>query len=123
MAKLTDEERAQLEALQAKHDAPDEPEGDDDQGDGDDGHVIVLRGSRADSFLSELLGTGKAKTGKSSTAAPAGTGSNGKSSRQRPPAKAAPGKAADPAEGDDDDDPEGDGQQDTPPSRVNRYFR
>lgn len=111
MAKLSDEEQAQLEALQAKADAPDEPEG---FGDG----VIVLTGTRADSFLSQL-----------------GFGGGGGASTKTPPAKkAAPAKktarnaASRPADtdGDEDQDDEDDdpGQQDdAPEERKHRYFR
>lgn len=109
MAKLTKEEQEQLAALRAKEEAPDD---DDDDGQGDDGHVIVLRGSRADSFLESLLGPSKPAR----KAPPAGNG-------KRPPAgtKSKPG----PADDDQGDDDQGDGeeQDDTPPPRANRYFR
>jgi hypothetical protein len=104
MAKLSKEEADQLAALRAKEEAPDEPaEGDD--GD-DDGHVILLRGARADSFLAALLGP--AKPAKKAAAKPAtGTPASGKPE----------GDAA--AEGDGDDQGEGE----TPPKPPNRYFR
>lgn len=104
MAKLTDEEAQQLAALRAKEEAPDDPP-DDDQGDGHDGHVIVLQGARADSFLASLLGPAK------------------------PAKKAAPRKVAKAgsADGDGDQgDGDGDGDQgdgDQQPPRVNRFFK
>jgi len=105
MAKLSDEEAQQLAALRAKEEAPDEPEG-DDQGDGDDdGHVIVLRGTRADAFLQSLIGPSK----------PA------KKAAARKPGKPATGDQGDGDQGDGDDD-QGDGD-DAPPPRVNRFFK
>jgi hypothetical protein len=97
MAKLSKDEADQLAALRAKEEAPDEPEGDDDDGQGDDGHVIVLRGSRADSFLEQLLGPAK------------------------PAKKAAPAKGK-PA-GDGDEGAGAEGNDDAAPPRVNRYFK
>jgi hypothetical protein len=104
MAKLSDEEAQQLAALRAKEEAPDEPEG-DEQGDGDDGHVIVLRGTRADAFLQSLIGPAK----------PA------KKAAARKPGKPATGDQGDGDQGDGDDD-QGDGD-DAPPPRVNRFFK
>lgn len=113
MAKLTPEQEKQLADLEALRDAPDDdPEDDDDT---DDGHVVVLRGSRADSFLSELLGSGKPKTkAKAPAGKPAGKGPAGKPAG-KPPAEDDP----------DDDDPPGDDppDDDAPPPRANRYFR
>lgn len=110
MAKLSKEQEDQLAELERLRDAPDEPEQDDDGG--DDGHVIVLRGSRADSFLAQLLGPAP-KRGNSASE-PASTKSK----------KPAPKSAADQAAQDDDDQGDDDqGEQDAPPPRTNRYFR
>ena len=102
MGKLTDEQARQLAELEQLRDAPDDPEpdGDGDQDDDDDGHVIVLRGKRADSFLSGLLGSGKSKQSKSSKSSgePAG-------------------------DGDGDGEGDGDGDPDPEPPRTHRYFR
>lgn len=106
---LSKEQQEQLAELERLRDAPDDDGPDDDDAGPDDGHVIVLRGSRADSFLASLLGPEKPKATK---AAPAGA--------PRPRKTAAPGKrtAADDAAddtGDDDGEPE--------PPKQNRYFR
>ena len=93
MAKLSDEEAAQLKALQDKSEAPDEPTGGGGNG------VILLMGSRADAFLSQVLGPAPAAAKK--TAAPAATDDNG---------------------GDDDDGGDDDGAGDEPPA-VHRFFR
>lgn len=106
MGKLSDDEAAQLKALQDKADAPDEDPGQGGAGYGDG--VIILGGSRADTFLASLFGGAESKGGKApakKTAAPA--------------KKAAPGKAGPPAE--DEEEEEGEEEQPTP--RSNRYFR
>jgi hypothetical protein len=113
---LSKEQQEQLAELERLRDEPDEPD-DDDTG-GDDGHVIVLRGSRADSFLSELLGTG---TGKSPAKAKAGAPPAGKSSGRTAPVRTGGKPPAKPVETDDDDDP--DPEPDPAPPRANRYFR
>lgn len=110
---LTKEQADQLAELERLRDAP-EPEQDDD-GPDDGGHVIVLRGSRADSFLESLLGPAPAKRGNAASG-PATT-----KSKKSAPAKS----AAEQAEQDADDEDQGDGDQqdDAPPPRANRYFR
>lgn len=111
MAKLTAEEKAQLDALRAKEEAPD----DEPDGDGDDGHVIVLRGSRADAFLSSLLGPSPRPAKKAAAPAARRNGT-------RPPAE-----TQSDGDGDGDGDDQGDGdqgaEQDAQPPRTNRYFR
>lgn len=99
MGKLSKEEADQLAALRAKEEAPDEEP--DDTGD-DEGHVIVLRGPRADSFLESLLGPSKPVK----KAAPAA-------------AKPKPAEGA-PAEG---EPAEGEPAEDAPPPKANRYFK
>jgi hypothetical protein len=98
MGKLSKEEADQLAALRAKEEAPDEEP--DDAGD-DEGHVIVLRGPRADSFLESLLGPTK-------------------------PARKATVKVTKPATGEeapaDDTEDQGAGE-DAPPPKANRYFK
>lgn len=106
MAKMSKEQADQLAELERLRDAPDEA--DDDQGDDDDGHVIVLRGSRADAFLSSLLGPTK-------TAKPAKT---------VPPKKTAASSAGQPPASTEGDDATDDGAgDDAPPPKSNRYFR
>lgn len=108
MAKLSKEEADQLAALRAKEEAPDEPEDDGDGG--DDGHVIVLRGSRADAFLNSLLGPSKP---------PRGNAASGPATAKSK--KSAPASAAEQAETDEDDQAEA--EDAPPPQRGNRYFR
>lgn len=106
MAKLSDEEKAQLDALRAKEEAPEEePEG---QGDGDDGgHVVVLRGKRADTFLESLIGPAPAKKAAPKKAAPANP-------------KGQPAST----EGDGAPEEDGDGAaEEETPKPPNRYFR
>ena len=99
MAKLSQEQLDQLAELERLRDAPEEPD-DDGQGD-DDGGIIVLRGSRADTFMQSLLGPAKKAT---------------------PAKKAAAGAPADP-DADPDADPEGTPDPDPDPPKSNRYFR
>lgn len=107
---LTKEQLAQLAELERLRDEPDPEPNDDDTG--DDGHVIVLRGSRADSFLESLLGPAKPPR----KAASAGN------ARSRPAKAQGKGAGAVDDEDQGDDDPEG-GAPDPEPPRSNRYFR
>jgi len=107
MAKLSDEEAAQLKALQDKSEAPDEPTGGGGNG------VILLMGSRADAFLSQVLGPAPAAAKK--TAAPA-------KKAAAPAKKTAAPAATDDNGGDDDDGGDDDGAGDEPPA-VHRFFR
>lgn len=115
MARMTKEQADQLAELERLRDAPDD-DADDDQGAADDGgHVIVLRGSRADSFLADLLGPAK-------PARPAPAGGKG-GRQQRTPAKSAADKAKAEQDADDDDQADDDQADEQPPARTNRYFR
>jgi hypothetical protein len=104
--KLSKEQAEQLAELERLRDEPDEP--DEPQGDGDDGHVIVLRGTRADAFLERLMGPAPAPAGK-------------------PPVKKTPpgNRKSAPAgtQGDPEGEPEGDPEGDPEPERKHRYFR
>ncbi len=101
MGKLTDDEAKMLAELEAKKNAPDDPEPDDDDDQDDDGHVIVLRGSKADAFLSSLFPSGKGK-------------GKGKGEPEGKPDD--DGKPDDGKPDDDDDDPE-------PKQQTHRFFR
>lgn len=95
MGKLSKEEQAQLDALTAKANEPDN----DDQGDdSDDDGIIVLRGRRADSLVEQLFGTGKKK-----------------------PKKQAPADDDDQGEPDNDDD-QGEPDDDPKPPSGHRFF-
>lgn len=100
------EQLAELERLRDEPDEPDEPEG------ADDGHVIVLRGSRADQFLTSLLGPAPS-AGKSAPA-----GKRGAGNAARPPAKTQRDDQGDDQGADDQGAPD-----DVPPPRGPRYFR
>lgn len=98
MGKLSKEEAEQLAALRAKEEAPDEEA--DDAGD-DEGHVIVLRGPRADSFLESLMGPVKSTRKAAVKVTKPATG-------EKAPA--------------DDAEDQGAGE-DAPPPKPNRYFK
>lgn len=115
MARLSEEEQAQLEALEAKRNAPEE---DDEPGGPNDG-VIVLVGKRADDFLGSIFGTGGKTPAKK--AAPA-------KSAKPPAKKAAPAKstrppAEDPEDPEDPEDDEPEVDDDPAPPPAHRYFR
>lgn len=107
---LSKEQADQLAELERLRDAPE----DEDQG--DDGHVIVLRGARADSFLAQLIGPGAPAR----KAAPKPAGKPAGKPAPRPAGK----PATKPAEEDETEEDETEEDQDeAPPARAPRYFR
>lgn len=106
MGKLSKEQADQLAELERLRDEPD-----DDPDDDDDGGVIVLRGSRADTFLDSLLSAGKKR--KRTPAAGEGEGQG-------------QGEGQGEGEGDGQGEGDGDGDAGKPGDKLpkgHRYFR